>query len=84
MEIILPVPEAGQWEFERLRIFNTCFHCGAKREKESLGTLISGKKKRKCYTASCNCEEIVQLYEAIEEQAILEMINYYNISESTI
>lgn len=79
MLIIIPVPEAGHWEIEEIMIFDTCIYCGAERKKESLGEFKVGKKYRKCHTAECDCIEYIDIYKAIEEQGILDLLTEKNI-----
>ncbi len=84
MEVVIPIAEDGKWEIERFKVFNSCLLCKAKRVKASLGTIKSKNRSVRCYTADCNCEEILKIEEIIEENSILEILYYYNIRESSI
>ncbi len=79
MRILLPVINIDRWEFEPFIIFDSCLKCGAVRKVESLGRLIAGKQKKKCWTASCNCQEIITLTEAIEEENLIEVLTALDI-----
>lgn len=82
MKIVLPVAESGKWEIENLIIFDTCIYCGKEREKASMGRFLINGRWRKCYTGECQCTDTVDLYSAVEENNLIEIINDLNIDDN--